>query len=185
MEVSRGEIVKGVNLPFWLAAFFVVALDQISKVWIRSSFSLGQTQPILENWIRFTHSQNTGAAWGMMSGQRWLLIFVSIGVAGFILYLARDFARESGNRVLPLSALGLIFGGAIGNLIDRILFGVVTDFIDLITPLEFLRTFPIFNIADSALTIGVLLLMLHFLLHRENDSHTVTANPNSNASDSL
>jgi signal peptidase II len=100
----------------------------------------------------------------MMSGQRWLLIAVSIGVSIFIVKLAREFESRG---VLALSALGLIFGGAIGNLIDRIVFGHVTDMIDLDTPLEYLRTFPVFNIADSALTIGVILLILDFLLRRE------------------
>ena len=168
--------------PFVITAFLVVLLDQLSKLWIRSTLPIGETRPILENWIVLTHSKNAGAAWGMMSGQRWLLILVSIGVGAFILFMAREFAREAKGRVLALSALGLIFGGAVGNLIDRIAFGVVTDFFDLQTSVQYLRTFPIFNIADSALTIGVILLMLHFLLHREVEAPVTTKN---NASDSL
>lgn len=167
--------------PFALVAFLVVLLDQLSKLWIRSTLAVGETRPILENWLAFTHSKNAGAAWGMMSGHRWLLILVSVGVGAFILFMAREFNKEAKGRVLALSALGLIFGGAIGNLIDRIFFGVVTDFFDLQTPIQYLRTFPIFNIADSALTVGVILLMLHFLLHREVAAPVTTKNDASNS----
>lgn len=171
-------------LQFWLTALIVVILDQLSKLWIRSTFPLGATQPLIDGWLRLTHSENTGAAWGMMSGQRWLLIAVSVGVSIFILMMAREFAREK-TGALPLVALGLIFGGAIGNLIDRGAFGKVTDMIDLDTPVAFLRNFPIFNLADSALTVGVLLLMLHFVLQREPTSNPETSTPKPNASDTL
>ena len=153
---------------FWSVAVFVVALDQLVKIWIRAAFPVGATQPLLEGWLRLTHSENTGAAWSMLAGQRWPLVLISVAVSAFILFMAHEFSNEKPRRVLPLVALGFIFGGAIGNLIDRVLFGVVTDMIDLDTPLEFLRTFPIFNLADSALTVGVVLLMLHFVLHRES-----------------
>jgi signal peptidase II len=140
-------------LPFLVVAGAVVLLDQLVKLWIRSTLAPGDTIDILPGWVHLSHSHNTGAAWGMLSGQRWLLILVSIGVSVFIIQLARDFAARG---VLALSALGLIFGGAIGNLIDRIAFGHVTDMIDVDTSVELLRTFPVFNVADSALTIGVI-----------------------------
>jgi signal peptidase II len=159
-------------LQFMLAAFLTVALDQLSKVWVRRELAVGESQTVLSGWLDWTHSQNTGAAWSMLAGQRWFLVLVSIGVAIFIALMARDFARHQPARVLPLCALGFIFGGAIGNLIDRIAFGVVTDFIDLGTPVRFIETFPIFNIADSALTVGVILLALHFVIEREEKPQT-------------
>jgi len=152
---------------FWGVALVMVVLDQIFKFWVRTNFQIGETQPVIEGWLRWTHSLNTGAAWSMLAGQRWLLVLISIGVSGFILMMAHEFSREPVRRTLPLLGLGLIFGGAIGNLIDRVLHGVVTDMIDLDTPIEFLRTFPIFNLADSALTVGVILLAIHFLFVRE------------------
>jgi signal peptidase II len=155
-------------LQFGLVALVVVVLDQLCKFWIRSTLPAGTTREVLPGWVHLSHSLNDGAAWGMMSGQRWLLILISIGVSIFIIKLAREFTARG---VLALSALGLIFGGAIGNLIDRIAFGHVTDMIDLDTPLEILRTFPVFNIADSALTIGVILLILDFLLRREPEKN--------------
>ena len=152
-------------LPFLAVAGVVVLLDQLVKLWIRSTLAPGDTIDILPDWVHLSHSHNTGAAWGMFSGQRWFLILVSVAVSVFIIQLARDFALRG---ALALSALGLIFGGAIGNLIDRVAFGYVTDMIDVDTSIELLRTFPVFNIADSALTVGVILLMLEFILHRDN-----------------
>ncbi len=163
-------------LQFTLVAFLTVALDQLSKLWVREYFTVGQSQSVIPDWLNWTHSQNNGAAWSMLAGQRWFLVLVSIGVAVFIAMMARDFARQTPRPVLPLCALGFIFGGAIGNLIDRISYGVVTDFIDLGSPIKFLKTFPIFNIADCALTVGVILLALYFLLDREKkpQSHVST-----------
>ena len=152
---------------FWSATLIVLALDQLFKIWVRANFQIGETQPVIEGWLRWTHSLNTGAAWSMLAGQRWLLVLISVGVSAFILMMAHEFSREPVRRTLPLIGLGLIFGGALGNLIDRILHGVVTDMIDLDTPIEFLRTFPIFNLADSALTVGVILLAIYFLFNRE------------------
>lgn len=168
-------------LQFGAVAVFVVLLDQISKIWLRNTLPLGSRIEVLPGWVHLSHSLNNGAAWGMMSGQRWLLILVSVGVSIFIFKMAREYASRG---VLPMLALAFILGGAIGNLIDRVLFGVVTDMIDLDTPLEALRAFPVFNVADSALTVGVILLMLHFLLNRETESQPLTTDTR-HASDSL
>jgi signal peptidase II len=172
---------------FAVVSFLVVLLDQSFKIWIRRNLPFGETLEILPGWVHLSHTLNTGAAWGMLSGQRWLLIAISLGVSVFIIKLAKELAPRGG---LSLAALGLIFGGAIGNLIDRVLFGVVTDMIDLDTPIEYLRTFPVFNIADSALTVGVILLILDFLLKRDSANqstpHSALATSHSqNASDSL
>ena len=173
---AKNRVRRALPLQFTLAAFLIVALDQLSKLWVRENFAVGQSQTVVSGWLDWTHSQNTGAAWSLLAGQRWLLVFASVAVAFFILMMAREFARETPRPTFPLLALGLIFGGAIGNLIDRVFFGVVTDFIDVGTPINFLKTFPIFNIADSALTIGVLLLALHFLLEREPKSQPPSPN---------
>lgn len=165
-EIAPSEVWTR-RILFWSVAILVVAIDQLFKVWVRGTLPVGDTQPVIEGWLLWTHSLNTGAAWSMLAGQRWLLILISLGVSAFILRMAHEFSRDTRRQTLPLLALGFIFGGALGNLIDRVFFGVVTDMIDLDTPLEFLRTFPVFNLADSALTVGVILLMLHFLLARE------------------
>jgi len=151
-----GSVPRGAALVFWLLAAFIVSCDQAAKLWIRSTLPLGATLPVWPEWVRFTHTLNHGAAWGVLSGQRWLLIIVTIAVIGFILALARDIWARG---LVSTAALGIVLGGAIGNMIDRVGRGAVTDFIDLDTPLRFLQTFPVFNIADAALTVGVLLLI--------------------------
>lgn len=153
---------------FWLPVVVVLVLDQLFKLWVRQNFAIGATQSVIDGWLSWTHSLNTGAAWSILAGQRWLLVLVSLGVSAFILKMAHEFSRETSRQTVPLLALGFIFGGALGNLIDRVLHGVVTDMIDLETPIEFLRTFPIFNLADSALTVGVVLLAFYFLFNRED-----------------
>lgn len=163
---ARGLTFRSLPNELWLIAALCVLLDQLTKIWVRRELPLGATQTVLEGWLRWTHSENSGAAWSMLAGQRWLLVLLSVVVTGIVVFMAREFARELPERKLPQLALGMVLGGGVGNLIDRALFGVVTDFIDVLTPLRFLRTFPVFNIADSALTIGVFLLMLHFVLDR-------------------
>ena len=156
------------NAPRALRIFALVALatviaDQLSKMWIRSWLPLGDENPILPGLLSLSHLLNHGAAWGMLSGQRWFLIGITLVVMVVVWQMARELAPESPwARV----GLGLILGGAVGNLIDRVMAGAVTDFIDLGTSIHFIRTFPVFNLADSALTVGVILLILDILLNR-------------------
>jgi signal peptidase II len=146
---------------FWALALTVVALDQLVKFWVRATFALGEGQDVLPGWLHWTHVRNQGAAWGMMAGQRFFLIAITLGVLVAVTIIAREIAARG---VLASCGLGLILGGAVGNLIDRVWLGAVTDFIDLDTPLAWLQTFPVFNLADSALTVGVVLLLIDLLL---------------------
>lgn len=149
---------------FALVALFTVVADQLSKAWIRACVPLnGAPHEVVPGWLDFSHILNKGAAWGMLSGQRFFLIGITIVVMFIVAQMAREFAPHS---ALARFGLGLILGGAVGNLIDRIATGAVTDFIDLGSPVEFIRTFPVFNLADSALTLGVVLLILDILLNR-------------------
>ena len=148
---------------FALVAFSTVVADQLSKLWIRSWLPLGSEHEVVPGWLSLSHILNHGAAWGMLSGQRWFLIGVTLIVMTVVSQMAREFAPHSAPARL---GLGLILGGALGNLIDRLHAGAVTDFIDLQTSVEVIRTFPVFNLADSALTVGVILLIFDILLHR-------------------
>lgn len=158
-----------------ILAIVVVALDQLSKTWIRGNLRVGETSDVWRGVVHLSHVHNYGAAWSMLSGQRWLLILVTIGVVAVLLSIARGLVEKS---ALGAWSIGLILGGALGNLVDRILFGHVTDMIDLDTSVGFLRTFPIFNLADSALTMGVFLLILQTLKPEKPAPKTeiVTAN---------
>ena len=152
---------------FILCAMFVMSCDQVVKAWIRHEFELGQSRVIVPGWLHFTYVLNHGAAWGVLSGQRWLLV----GVATVVVFLVCLAARDMGQRsVLSNVGLGLILGGALGNLIDRIASGAVTDFVDLDTPWRYLQTFPVWNVADAALTVGVTCLLLDFLRGEKAES---------------
>lgn len=134
--------------------FFLVALalaigDQLSKTWIRSNLAVGQSLPE-EGFLRFIHTQNTGAAFGMFSNHTFALTIVSFIGAAVVLfynfYLCRRFPFL--NNGISMAALGAVLGGTVGNLIDRLTLGYVTDFITV-------GTFPSYNVADASITTGV------------------------------
>ena len=143
---------------FLLIAAFVVALDQISKLWVRSNLELFQTVPIT-GCLSLTYVRNTGSAFGLFANQAFLLILVAIVGLVAILLLYRYLSRSS---ILVISALSLIFGGALGNLIDRLRFGYVTDFVDVRLWGDF--HWPAFNVADSAITVGSIMLVIFICL---------------------
>ena len=142
----------------------VVLLDQLSKIWIKNNFSLWESREILGSFIKFSHVRNPGIAFGIPIGDWGILITILSFVATlFIIYIHW---KERFNHPLIVTGLSLILGGAIGNLIDRsaILFAEryegVVDFIDV--GIGSMRWYT-FNIADSAVTIGILLYFLHTL----------------------
>jgi signal peptidase II len=137
---------------FLIIAAFVVALDQMSKLWVKSHFNLNEMVPIV-GCLSLTNVRNTGSAFGLFANQAFLLTLVAIVGLVAILLVYRHLSRIS---LLSSFALGLIFGGAVGNLIDRVRFGYVTDFIDV----RLWRNvhWPSFNVADSAITVGAIVL---------------------------
>ncbi len=140
------------ELTFFLVALIVVALDQISKFFIRANMALGQSIPE-EGFFRITYGTNTGGVFGLFANQAFLITLTAIvGVTAILVYSRYPQA----NRVLVRIALGLLLGGAVGNLIDRIRFGEVVDFIDV-------GAWPVFNVADSAVVVGVILIIYYFL----------------------
>jgi len=145
------------NLVFFLVALVVVAADQITKIWIRSY--AGQ-QPIFEAGIfRIILTRNTGAAFGLFPDQFLLLTIAAfigiILVLLFVFYFSRNYPFMDSRS--SKFALGLVLGGTIGNLVDRLRLGFVTDFIGV-------GFWPIFNIADSAVTVGIILFAYFFII---------------------
>lgn len=138
----------------------VILIDQITKYLVVENFVSGETMPLLENVFHFTYVRNHGAAFGIMQGQQWFFIGATIIVLGAILYFYKELPLYSfWNRL----ALGLMIGGAIGNLIDRIRLGYVIDFIDL-------RVWPVFNIADSSVVVAVTIFSYWLLVIDSNNS---------------
>lgn len=143
---------KWQKVVFFLVALLIVIADQLSKTWIRSNLTAGDS--ILETGLfRLTRVHNTGIAFGLFQGHSLLFsIIASICVVAllvFVLFFSHRIPFTS-SRLTSL-AFGLILGGMVGNLIDRLYLGYVTDFIDI-------GFWPSFNIADSAITVGVILL---------------------------
>ncbi|HEX8551188.1 MAG TPA: signal peptidase II [Abditibacteriaceae bacterium] len=174
--IDRTPRVKKIKpLSAWwmfLLAFAVAVADQWFKWWIRARIEPGDTIEFWPGVMHWSHVWNYGAAWGVFAGARWPLIIASALVIAGIVFSAK---RIAGSGRPAVWAAGLILGGAIGNLIDRLQFGYVLDMIDLDTPVKFLREFPVFNLADSALTGGVLLLLvLSFLPPKKTESTVET-----------
>jgi signal peptidase II len=146
---------KGRAFP-WIAAG-VIAADQVSKWWIHRSLALGSYVPVLPGVLRLTHVHNPGSAFSLFQGAGGWLVLVSLISLVAILRYWLGFRRR-GEAISPvlLLSLALPFGGAAGNLIDRLRFGYVEDFLEL-------PHWPVFNVADSAITVGAVLLALHFM----------------------
>lgn len=147
--------------PRW-ALFFgiaaaVVVLDQLTKAWLTGLLAPGERREVIGDLVRIVNGRNDGAIFGLFGDQAVLFGIVSIGVMGLIIW----FHRSSGRNTLLSIALGLLLGGAIGNMIDRLRLGYVVDWVDIgIGDWRFYT----FNVADSAVTLAVLLLLLSAIL---------------------
>ncbi len=132
-----------------VVAFAVLFLDQLTKLVIRSGLSEGESIPLIGNILHISLVHNTGAAFGLFRHQTLILTGISILTFAAILFFYRRIAASG--RILRVG-FALIAGGSLGNLIDRLRFGYVVDFLDF-------RVWPVFNIADSAITVGAILVL--------------------------
>ncbi len=147
----------------WLSVLALI-LDQISKIWIDANMSLYESIPVMPS-FSITYAHNYGAAFSFLSDaggwQRWFFAglagTISIGIVIWIKQLKPE-------ETLSAISLSLILGGAIGNLIDRVMYGYVIDFLDV-----YYQSYhwPIFNIADSAITVGVMFMLYESFTHQE------------------
>ena len=145
---------------FWFVVGIGLLLDQLSKYWIMGHFVYGQSVPVIPNVFHLTYILNTGAAFSMLSGRTWLLISISIvALLGLFWY----YRQTPKTQKIKRFALACITSGAVGNLIDRVYFGAVRDFFDF-------RIWPIFNIADCFVVVGVTLLIICLVqeIYQEN-----------------
>jgi len=132
-----------------LVAILVILLDQATKEWVRGAFSLHESVPVIPGFFHLTYIRNTGAAWGMFSGQNLALAVLAFAMLVALVLFRRQFLPPGRpHRV----ALGLLCGGIVGNLFDRLRLDYVVDFLDF-----FHRNwhFPAFNVADSAICVAV------------------------------
>lgn len=135
----------------------ILVLDQITKFIIASSMKVGDSFEVIPNFLNITSHRNDGAAWGILSGKMSFFFIITIII---LVVLIVFYIKEAKNNLLMQIAISLLFAGALGNFIDRVLHGEVVDFVDTYI---FGYNFPIFNVADSSLTIGVLLIIIALL----------------------
>ena len=150
----------------WVAA--IVIVDQITKAIVDRTMPLHYSIPLIDGFFNLTYIRNTGAAFGIFAGshevfRRPFLIAVSIIAIGFILVMLRRLREDATGLV---SALAFILGGAIGNLIDRIFYGEVIDFVDVYWSNYH---WPAFNVADSFITIGVTITLFYLMKDKGDD----------------
>ncbi len=139
-----------------LISAIILFLDQLSKFLISNTLDFGESIPILKDIFHLTLIQNSGAAFGIFHQQTLFFIIVACVVIGLILISHRRF---TGRSLLLRVGLALILGGALGNLVDRLRFGFVVDFLDF-------RIWPVFNIADTSICVGTGLFILGFVKGR-------------------
>ena len=158
----------------WLGIALVVLLaDQFTKLMIVGSFTLGDSQTVT-SFFNLVRVHNSGAAFSFLSSasgwQRWLFTGIGVVATGFIVYMLRSHPTQK----LFCFALALVLGGAVGNVIDRIAYGHVVDFLDFhwdwLEPLFVQGHFPAFNVADSAISVGTACLILDELLRVKRSS---------------
>ena len=143
---------KKKSLVVLISLLMLIVFDQIIKYLIVKNFSIGEEKILMDNFLKFIYIRNTGAAFGILSGNIVFLIGISLLL---IFYIVKEMKKNIDNN-LSLLSFSLILGGAIGNLIDRIFRGYVVDFISFTL---FKREMSIFNVADMYIIIGVILLI--------------------------
>ena len=155
-------------LPYYWVTLIVIVLDQVSKYLVRNSMELEQTIKLTPKLIWLHYLQNPGAAFSFSFGNpslnRILFIIISIIAIVFIVYLSAKSKSK-----LEIISFALILGGALGNLIDRIWMGSVTDFICCDFPDVIMRRWPVFNIADSSIVIAIVLMIATTFFQKETD----------------
>ncbi|WP_153731219.1 signal peptidase II [Sporosarcina obsidiansis] len=147
-------------IVYYAIAVLIIGLDQLTKWLVVKHMELGEQIPLLDPYLGLLSHRNRGAAWGMLEGKMWLFYIVTVVVIVAILYFFHTEGKK--DRLLGVSLM-LLLGGAVGNFIDRLWRKEVVDFVDVLIPV-IRYDFPIFNVADAALTIAVILILLHVLL---------------------
>lgn len=150
-------------MPIVFLIIGIILIDQLSKFYIQETMTIGMSHPIITGVFHITYILNPGAAFGILENQRIFFIFIAIAMIFVVAYI---YPKLSSNSSLLRLGIALLVGGAIGNVIDRVKFGYVVDFFDF-------RIWPIFNIADITIVIGVTLIIysMVFLSNIKDESN--------------
>ncbi|MBQ5805167.1 MAG: signal peptidase II [Erysipelotrichaceae bacterium] len=145
-----------------LIVLFGILLDQITKYYVAHNFIQGARQKVIDGFFYLTYVRNTGAGFSILQGQRWVFIILTFIALPLFIYL---YVKSDPGHKLERFAYLLLISGTIGNFIDRVLYGSVVDFLDFII---FGYDFPVFNVADIFITVGVGLYLLLTLLETKH-----------------
>lgn len=158
-QVRPSAAITPGRLLFFGVAVAVFILDRITKTIVATQIQYGTEIPILGNLVSITNVRNSGAAFGIAPAGAWLFLIASVLVSiGLVVYVVRNPGTPWNDAVL-----GLILGGTVGNGFDRVVYGTVTDFVNV-------HFWPVFNVADSAISIGVVLLFGTYLFRKNEPS---------------
>jgi signal peptidase II len=155
-----------------LIGFIIILIDQISKGLVDKYIKFGESIKVINKFFYLTNINNTGAAWGMLSNQTSLLIIITFVVIALLFYYLKVFKKNARNII----AFGLLLGGIVGNLIDRLFLGYIKDFFELHL---WSYNFPIFNIGDMCIVIGAILLIIAILSGEDKKSANKSRKPRS------
>ncbi len=144
-------------LYYSLFAAFIVAADQFTKYLTVANIALYEKLPFIPGLLQLTYVQNTGAAFSSFEGQQWLFALIFVFFTGMILF--EYYKKPMGFTVFERWCIAAIYGGGLGNMIDRVRMGYVVDMIETT-----FMDFPVFNVADCFITCGCILLMVHLIL---------------------
>ena len=158
----------------WVLAAIVLLLDQSTKALIVGWLNWGESWPV-EGFFRFTHARNTGTAFSLFQGHSNILSIVAVIAVGVLLWVYWSTGAKS---FILRVALGLQLGGALGNLLDRLQQGYVTDFIDV-------GPWPIFNVADSAISVGMVLMVWYFFTNRDEETTDIAITQTARSADAV
>lgn len=145
-----------------LIVLFGILLDQITKYYVAHNFIQGARQKVIDGFFYLTYVRNTGAGFSILQGQRWVFIILTFIALPLFIYL---YVKSDPGHKMERFAYLLLISGTIGNFIDRVLYGSVVDFLDFII---FGYDFPVFNVADIFITVGVGLYLLLTLLETKH-----------------
>lgn len=153
-------------IAFYAIVSIVFLSDQLTKAWIQHAMYWEESRPIFGDSFRLTLTRNTGGAWGLLpNGNALFIAFAVVAVAALVF----AYHRMARIELLVGAAFALALGGALGNLLDRVRYQYVVDFFE-----ARIIHWPIFNIADSAITLGIVLLLVHFVLSGRTEQSTAT-----------
>ena len=145
-----------------VVTLLILAIDQLTKYLIAAKMTIGDSYTVIPHFLNITSHRNNGAAWGILSGKMGFFVIITLIILAILIIF---YIKEAKGNLFMQIALSLLFAGAIGNFIYRLFHGEVVDFIDTNI---FGYDFPIFNVADSSLTVGVIFIIIALLKDMNN-----------------